>query len=173
MCLALFKQNKTLIINLSMTINTMMVVKMFLVNCLISFSKSSVLIIKSISALNFGFSNIWSFATHLTLQKVQHFFWVTIPRNTLNFERCPAGFCCKCCSSIFRITNKTGFLSTWLNTPSLISFRQCRYNLVSLRLLPLQIPRTVASGNTFLCSLSCANNIWSSCNMFLMFLIVK
>ena len=39
----------------------------------------------------------------------------------------------------------------------------------SLRLSSLQNPTTVTLGNSFLCSLSRANNEWYSCNMFLTF----
>ena len=53
------------------------------------------LIIKSISELSFGFSNIWSFTRHLTLQQVQYFFQVTIKRTPLNSESFPTGLCCK------------------------------------------------------------------------------
>ena len=80
MCFALLKNYKIPILNDAMTIKTIVSVKQFLRNFLITFSKLSMftfIIIKPITKFDFRFPNVGDFTTNCSFSQIENSFGIT------------------------------------------------------------------------------------------------
>ena len=127
------------------------------------------MVFELILKLSFCFSKITSLTTHFTFENVYYFFRVTVYRITLNFKVSLQASVLRFVSVVIELQTYQVFFSHDSHIMVLLVLVRTILTRNSLRLLSLQNPTTVTLGNSFLCSLSRANNEWYSCNMFLTF----
>ena len=124
MFFTLLKNYKIPIINSTVAIETIVSVKTFLRNFLITFSKCSmftVVIVEPVAKFGFCFPNAGD-SSRLCISIGITFFGITIQEAFLNFKSFLACFCSKRCGSTYRITNQTSFFPTWFTSSTLVKF---------------------------------------------------